>query len=213
MIKAIIFDADGVVINTSPIYSKADQIFLTSHGISANQKEIDLLLTGLSLENGVKVLQNKFGLKGSHADLLKQRMNIIKNLYVKIDFIPGFLNFFDRLKLLGLKTAIATSSHVDFFAIAEQQLSLDKLFEGHIYFLKDVNHVSKPLPDIFLYAAKMLITLPEHCLVIEDAVNGIKAAKSAGMKCAALTTTHGKEMLTEADQIVDSFEEIKLEQF
>ena len=76
-----------------------------------------------------------------------------------------------------------------------------------------MNYVSKPEPDIFLHAAKMLGENPANCLIVEDAPAGVAAAKRAGMSCVALSTTHGREHLLDADQIVDSFSEINLSNF
>ena len=120
--KAVIFDADGVVIDTQSIYSKADSAFLNNHNVNAGSQEFEHLLTGVSLENGTN-------------------------------------------------------------------------------------------PDIYLHAAKQLGTEPVECLVVEDAPNGILAAKSAGMKCIALATTHDAALLKGADQIVKSYAEINLDKF
>lgn len=209
MIKAIIFDADGVVIDTQAIYSKADQLFLKNHNVNAKPSEFEHLLTGVSLDNGTKILQKLFGIEGDPAVLLQERINKIKAFYTEIKFVPGFLDFFNKIKST-YKTAIATSSNFELFSIADAELGLHKLFDNHIYFLKDVNNVSKPAPDIYLYAAKQLETEPSECLVIEDAPNGIKAAKNAGMECVGLATTHDPKLLMEADTIIESFEELNL---
>jgi beta-phosphoglucomutase-like phosphatase (HAD superfamily) len=72
-----------------------------------------------------------------------------------------------------------------------------------------VGHRSKPNPDIFLHAASRLDAKPENCLVIEDAPHGVEAAKRAGMKCIALTTTYDRQILCNADLVVDSFAQIE----
>lgn len=66
----------------------------------------------------------------------------------------------------------------------------------------------KPFPDIFLKAAERMKCLPQECIVVEDAPNRIQAAKAAGMKCVAITTTHKRSELDGADKIIDSFEEL-----
>jgi len=210
--KAVIFDADGVVIDTQSIYLKADSAFLNNHNVNANSQEFEHLLTGVSLENGTKILQDLFKIQGNPGALLQERINTIKTFYKKISFVPGFLNFFADIKAL-YKTAVATSSNTELFTIAEKELNLHKLFDGHIYFLKDVGNISKPAPDIYLHAAKQLGTEPVECLVIEDAPNGILAAKNAGMKCVALATTHDAALLKGADKIVKSYAEINLDKF
>jgi beta-phosphoglucomutase len=210
MIKAVIFDADGVVIDTHEIYLLADQIFLKNHARDTNPENFDHLLNGVSLEDGTKILQNLFGIQGNSNDLLLERIEIIKTLYKKVNFIPGFLGFFNKIKP-GYKVAIATSSNTEFFSIADNELGLHKLFDDHIYFLKDANDISKPAPDIYLFAARQLNTNPSECLVVEDAPSGIQSGKKAGMKVVGLSSSHNREILKEADQIVDSFDQINLE--
>lgn len=212
MIEAIIFDADGVVINTEPLYDKGDREFFKFLSIQDDVKKYRHLTTGKSLEDGTAIMQKKFNIPGSLADIIRTRMSFIKKYYHGVTFVPGFLDFFTGINQ-HYKTAIATSSNPKLFSIAETELKLAKLFSGHIYFLKDAGNISKPAPDIFLYTAKMLSIEPKNCLVIEDAVNGVKAAKNAGMKCIALATTHDKQMLKEADQIVNNFSEIDLGKF
>ena len=136
----------------------------------------------------------------------------MKKLYEQIELMPGFLDFFAKIKP-KYKAAVATSSNIDLFNILDKKFSITQLFENHVYFLKDVNNVSKPEPDIFLYAAKMLATAPSESLVIEDAPLGIEAAKKAGMRSVGLTSSYPRETLAQATQIVDKFEEINLEQF
>jgi beta-phosphoglucomutase-like phosphatase (HAD superfamily) len=69
---------------------------------------------------------------------------------------------------------------------------------------------SKPSPQIYLSAAKKLEVLPDDCVVIEDSPLGIKAAKNAGMRCLAITNTHPKQNLEEADKVIDSLENVDL---
>lgn len=212
MIKSIIFDADGVIIDNESLWDLGQTEFLSRRGFVYDRAKTKHLLTGRSLSEGAKIMQEQYGCPGNPETLGQERLEIMKTLYPNINFMPGFLEFFAKVKDT-YKTAIATSSNLDLFKMADAKLGLSKLFNNHIYFLKDVNNVSKPEPDIFLFAAKMLNTPPSECLVIEDAPNGVLAAKKAGMKCLAHSATHGKEHLTGADVIVDNFEQIDLSQF
>jgi len=209
MIKAIIFDADGIVIDTEPLYAKGDRDFFTSLGVIHNTDDYRHYLTGKSLQDGTAKLQEMYGFPGTPAELYEKRLACVKKYYKDVQFVPGFQKFFTVIKD-KYKTAVATASNVDLFAIADSGLHLTEMFNGHVYYLKDVGNLSKPAPDIFLHAAKMLGVKPEECVVLEDAVNGVQAAKSAGMRCIALTTTHSRSMLNKADLIVDSYKEINL---
>jgi len=97
--------------------------------------------------------------------------------------------------------------------IADQRLRLSELFNGNVFSVAEIGYVSKPNPDIFLYAARKLNSQPEHCLVIEDSPHGIEAAKRAGMRCIALTTTYTRDKLAQADLVVDSYSQIDLGRF
>jgi beta-phosphoglucomutase len=212
MIKAIIFDADGVILDSENLWDTGQVEFLARYGKVYDRAKTKHLLTGRSLSEGSKIMMQQYDFTGNPEALGEERYEIMIKFYDHIAYMPGFLDFYNKLKG-SYKTAVATSSNLKLFGIANEKLKLSELFGSHIYFLKDVNNVSKPEPDIFLYAAKMLKTDPKECLVIEDAPNGVMAAKRAGMNCIALSTTHGRDHLAEANNIVDSFDEIDLSKF
>jgi len=84
-------------------------------------------------------------------------------------------------------------------------------FNEHIYTINTVNLQYKPNPDIYLHAAKMLGVEPRHCIAIEDSSSGIKAAKAAGMYCIGINTGKNRDILKQADEIVECFSEIDLD--
>lgn len=212
MIKAIIFDADGVIFDNEDLWDKGQTVFLARRGKIYDRALTKHRLTGRSLPEGVKVMQQQYGFTGDPEVLGRERLDIMKELYDQVQLMPGFLEFYASIKN-SYKTAVATSSNPLLFEILDKKFGVTKLFSSHVYFLKDVNNVSKPEPDIFLYAAKMLGTDPEEALVIEDAPLGVEAAKSAGMKCVGLMSSYPKETLIKADQIVAKFSEINLSKF
>jgi len=209
-IKAILFDLEGTVIDTEPIWSETDVEFLGGHGLTYNEVDIKPRVMGKNLREVISLYQRDYGLKGDPAELVAERRAIFKRLLEReIAFIPGFQEFFAHVRP-HYQTAIATSMERGYIATVDQTLFLNKLFDGHIYSIEDIGFVSKPNPDIFLYAARELNVAPEHCLVIEDAPNGVEAAHRAGMRVVALTTSTTREHLTSADQVVDRYAEIKL---
>jgi len=96
----------------------------------------------------------------------------------------------------------------DIFAVADRRLGISQLFEGRVYFPSHVGGRAKPEPDLFLYAAAQLATLPERCAVIEDSPRGIEAGRRAGMRVIGLATTHPRELIANADVVVSSFAEM-----
>lgn len=210
MIDTIIFDLEGIVVDTESLWDKNAEIFLKRRGFRYEREKFKHLITGTSLEEGVEIMKKIYGFNGDKHQLALERIEIVKGLFRKeINFIPGFEDFFDKVKNI-YKVCIATALRKELLEIIDKKLGIFKLFNNHVYSISDVKGVGKPNPDIFLYAAKRLNSKPQDCFVIEDAPNGIEAAKRAGMKCIALTTIYKQDKLNKADFIVNSFNKIDL---
>lgn len=208
MIKAIIFDADGVIIDSEGIWDQEHKIFLGKRGINYNRSKLKPLLTGLSIIDWVKLMKKLYKIEEDTPSLVNERMECIKNLFTNdINFIPGFMNFYNNVRM-NFKTCVATSMNKDLLNYIDKKLKLYELFNNKIFSIDDIGGKSKPDPAIFLYSAKQLGVKPNECIVIEDAPKGIEGAKSAGMQCIAITTTYPKEKLAKADKVVSSFAEI-----
>jgi len=126
-----------------------------------------------------------------------------------IQVVPYAIKFLKQLKAENLKIALATSSRQEKMNFVLQLTNLTSYFD--IIVTGDLVQKSKPAPDIFLKAAEKLQLKPEDCLVVEDAANGVKAAKNAGMKCVAITTTHTEDLLQQADLVINSYEDLDLQ--
>lgn len=214
MIEAVIFDNEGVIIDTEGLWDRGQQEFLEKRGFIYHREQIKPLLTGRSVLEGARILKERFKLPEKVEALANERIEIIKDVIRReVDFIPGFLAFHQFLRNRNIKMAIATSMHEDLLEIAKDKLALHTLFQKHIYSLVHVNFVSKPNPDIFLHAAKQLEVAPKNCVVIEDAPHGIRAAQRAKMKCIAIATTYSIDRLKKCNpnQIIKQFSEINLD--
>jgi len=210
MIDTIIFDGEGVVVDTERIWDVGQQEFLKRRGFVYDRERIKPLLTGRSLVEGVVVLKREYGFEGDPEVLARERMEIVRELFEsQVTFIDGFLKFFERIRL-RYKTCIATAIDAALLQIVERRLGLSQLFANRIFTLADVDFRSKPDPALFLHAANALGSLPAACLVIEDSPLGVEAAKHGGMMCIGLATTYEPEALREADQVVASYSEIDL---
>jgi len=210
MIDTIIFDADGVVVDTEKIWDRGQEEFLRRRGFVYDRERIKPLLTGTSLAEGVKVMKREYGFQGNAEKLARERMEIVKDLFKReVKFIPGFQEFFKGVRG-KYKTCVATSMAEELLEIIDRRLGLSKLFDDRIFSLVDVGYRSKPNSALFLYAARQLNSKVENCVVIEDAPHGVEAARRAKMKCIALTTTYGPEELSRADLVVNSYYEINL---
>jgi beta-phosphoglucomutase len=208
MITTIIFDAEGVVFDSEPVWDRAQREFLWRREIRYDREKLKPLLTGRSLLEGVRVMQELYGFPGEPEVLVQERLAIVKEfLGVSVNFVEGFLDFYEHVRK-KCKSCIATAMDRSLFQIVENTLDLQNFFHKNIFFINDVGGKGKPQPDIFLYAAKQMMSTVEECIVIEDAPLGIEAARRAGMKCIALTTTYEKARLSHADVVVESFAQI-----
>lgn len=213
MIDTIIFDAEGVVVDTEPLWDKSQEIFLERRGLTYDKKKLKPLMAGKSLVDGVVVMKQFYDLPGDKNDLAEERLTITRDLFAsESQFIDGFLEFFEAVKHQRFKYCIATSMEKSLMLLINDNLKLTEMFHGKIFFISDVDNRSKPDPAIFVYAGGKLESEPETCVVIEDSVNGVVGAKKAKMYCIGLTTTFSREQLFRAmaDRVVDSFADIPL---
>lgn len=209
----VIFDMDGVVIDSAMLWNNSTTQLLASHGIEYNFAEVRPKVAGTSLKDSTEIIREHYKLAIAPEDFLNQRKSFIeKEFENNMEFIPGFLNFHQQLLGLGIKTGIATSAYDDLVNFAIRKLGLMEIFSGHLYKASDVGDRSKPDPAVYLHAAQMLQSPPEQCMVVEDAPKGIDAAHNAGMKCIGITTTFPRELITHADWVVDRYEEVQLPQ-
>ena len=166
-------------------------------------------MLGMKSQDVIKKIMN---LDGEEVDkaLAKKMQHFEKVMDVNgIAPIPYAEDLLKKIHALPVKLALATSSRKMKMRLVMTKLNFLQYFDETV--TGEEVHNSKPHPDIFLLAAKKLNLAPEDCIVIEDAASGVTAAKSAGMKCIAITTTHDKQQLQHADIVIDTFEEIDFE--
>lgn len=208
MIETIIFDAEGVVIDTEPMWDKAQEEFLRRRGVAYDRAKLKHLLSGCDALKAIEITKAECGISGDTRLLSEERMELVRRqLEERVEFIAGFMEFFQRVRP-AFKTGVATAMAAELLEIADRRLHLSELFGGNIFALTVLGLRSKPHPDIFLHAASQLGSKPENCLVIEDAPHGVEAARRAGMRCIAITTTYDREKLRGAERVVNSFAEI-----
>lgn len=210
--KAIIFDMDGTIVDTNEIWDIATQKLLIAHGVDYTpniHKTVRSMLAGGAggLRHGCALLKQMFDLSATVEQLTAEKKTHAHDLYAGgVKFIAGFPEF--HAKIAHLPNAIATNADDHTITLTHKALQLDKYFGDHIYGISQVNHVGKPLPDIYLHAAQKLGQSPVDCIVIEDSATGIKAAKAAGMYCIGINTHNNRDALSLADIVVDSYAEI-----
>jgi beta-phosphoglucomutase len=208
VIQGILFDAEGVVLDTEPAWDAAQEQFLARRGILYERSKLKPLLSGRTLAEGASIMQRMYGFQGDVASHVEERRALMRDLVSgRTGFIKGFEPFFSAVKH-RYAVALATAMDVELFDLVDQRLNITALFGGHVTTLRDVHFKSKPNPDLFLCAARSLNLAPDLLAVIEDAPLGIQAAINAGMFAIAITTTYETTLLSNAHLICSSFEEI-----
>lgn len=211
MLKAVIFDLDGVVTDSAKYHYLAWKELADELGIDFDEQYNEKLKGVSRMESLELILENK-NLQNSYTPEEKMAMAEKKNdNYVKLiqqitpdDILPGIKEFIEQLKQEDIKTAIASVSKNAFFII--DRLQMNDSFD-HIVDAAKVTK-AKPFPDLFLAAAKAVGAEPEECIGIEDAKAGIEAIKRANMKAVGVGTA---EQMAEADLILSSTKELDLE--
>lgn len=208
MIKAFIFDMDGTVIDSTEADFKAWEQLLSEEGIVLSYTDFLSILGATGKEILTSYLPQCID---------KEQMLLRREVYFKkfiedkgIKFIDGVEKFLKEVKEKNIKTALATGagkSKIDFIF---KRLGVQKYFD--IVLTAADTSQGKPAPEIFLKAAEKLGVQPSEAIVVEDARNGVVASVKAGMRCIAITSTHPKESLTGADTIVDSYDQLNIDQ-
>src|SRR3989337_4459148 len=206
MIKAVIFDMDGVMIDSEPLWEKAERILLARRGIDYNPTYRDKIV-GLNQKDSGKLLKETFNLPETIEELLAERIEILLPLYEKeLELVPGLITILKEVKESGFLLALASSSPYKVINFVLGKFSLNEFFS--VVVSGESVEFGKPAPDIYLFTARKLGACPEQgrriepseCAVIEDSINGVKSAKGVGMFCIAIPD----KRLSQGDfQIID----------
>jgi HAD superfamily hydrolase (TIGR01509 family) len=207
-LEAVLFDMDGVIIDSEPLWSEAEKQLLARRklGYSPELKEV---LMGRGSRESVGHLIEFYNLSESVDDVIAERNQLIAKLFREfLQPIPPALDLIRSLRDAGIKTALASSSPKHLIELVMDKLRIAHLFDLILSGEQVVR--GKPAPDIYLRAARELGVVPNHCVVVEDAPSGVAAAKSAGMRCLAISTSVGESALAAADWVVGGLAGIDL---
>ena len=212
MIKTVIFDMDGVIINSEPLHQKAYQMMFNEFNLNVSD-ELYSSFTGMATYPICEKLCAVFSLNYSSKLLVESKRKYFKSLFEnghEIRLIDGVLDLIKHYKQNGITLILASSASMDNINMIFKKFGLDQYFKAKISGA-DLK-ASKPHPEIFEKAAKLSGKLKKECLVIEDATNGIIAAKSAGIFCVAFDGGLSKNQnYSKADLVINEFETIYLE--
>lgn len=205
---ALIFDLDGVIIDTEPLHARAKQLAFERHGLQV-PKPLYRQFRGRSDQDMAEYVVANFGRSGlSSAEVLALKHELFSTLHHEIGLVEGALEFIRQARQHFPKLALTTSATRRNQLFAFEKFGLQPYFDV-VVTAEDITY-TKPLPQPYLKTVEQLGLASDQCLVIEDSVNGILSAKAAGCFVAAITTSFSRDELTGApyDYIVDSFSEL-----
>ncbi len=207
--EAVIFDMDGVIIDSELLHVKLERELLEEFGgkISAVEHEAFIGTTDYYMWSTLKA---KFDLAPSVDELIKiKKERFIQNIH-EIKLVDNFYKFMLMLYNENYALALASSNNRINVDLIMDKFDLDQYIKVSISGEEIVK--SKPDPEILLKVAQKLAVKPHHCLVIEDAAVGVSAAKSAGMQCIGFKNPNsGRQDLSKADLVVGSFNALNLD--
>lgn len=209
MLKAVLFDMDGVIVDTEPLHHKAYFGMFETLNIEVTESHYQSF-TGQSTINVCKSVCNHFKLTNNPEDLVQVKRDIFKDLFKNdpnLQLLDGVLNLIKEYHENGLTLVLASSASMGTINSVFTRFDLDKYFVAKLSGA-DLK-VSKPHPEIFLNAAKISGYDKKHCLVIEDSTNGIKAANAAEIFCVGYNSIHSKNQdYSKANIVINHFNEI-----
>lgn len=207
--KAVIFDMDGVIIDSEPFWQRAEFEIFSSLGVALEEEFTNLTKTMTTVEV-TKFWYEKFPWQNKTLDEVEEMvitrvMELIEQVGGEIKGIESFIK---KLKSNGFKIGLATNSPYKIIPVVLEKVGIAQYFD--IIFSAEFVELGKPDPAIYLMTSKKLGINPENCIVIEDSYSGMLAAKKAGMKVVAFTNGNQDVNLSLADYKMDCFLEHQL---
>lgn len=209
-VKAVIFDMDGVLVDSEPFHVQTEKRMFRKIGIDISDEEHAGYM-GTATDVMWKQITAKRNLSLDIAEItaltIQEGLPYFNSLE-KINPMPGLVDLLEKLKVKKIPLAVASSSDTETMRVILEKSGLRKYFH-HTVSSSEVGK-SKPEPDVFLHAAKLLGVAPVNCVVFEDSKNGIKAAKAAGMFCIAYSGANsGEQDSSLADMQIDDYDELR----
>ena len=211
MIRGIVFDMDGVIIDSHPIHRRAWKTFLQTVGRQVTDDELDFILDGHKREDILRyflgeLTPQQIAEHGAHKD------EMLRLLAEDMQPLPGVVKFLDSLCQVGIRIGLATSAGTRRAHGTLKDLGLSHYFDAIV--TGDEVAAGKPDPAVYLLVAQRLNQAPKNLLAVEDAVSGVKAARAAGMRCLGIASAERAEPLRAAgaDPVVPDFQSLSLEQ-
>lgn len=185
MLSAVIFDMDGLLIDSEPIWREAEKEIFAEVGIILTD-EMCFTTVGLRIDEVVNHWHSKFPWKNPSQEIIKEKViaKVIVLILAKGEILPGVMSTIEYFHSKNYPLAIASASSMRIIEAVIEKLKIKKYFT--IIHSAEFEEYGKPHPAVFISTAKKLNVLPQNCLVFEDSLNGVIAAKAARMKVIAV---------------------------
>jgi HAD superfamily hydrolase (TIGR01509 family) len=205
----VIFDMDGVIVDSNPYHKIALKEFCSRHGYELTDEQLLKRIYGRTNREWITDLFGKLP-EDQLLEYTEEKEQLYRKLFNDdIKPVKGLIKFLDHLDENKILRAIGTSaprSNVDFTLTKTNTVKYFPTILNDTF----VTH-SKPHPEIYLKSAAALGLPNDQCIVIEDSLSGVESGKRAGSKVVGITTTHNKEELSHCDLVIDDFEELTIE--
>lgn len=209
-IQAVLFDMDGVLVDSIPLHIKSWNYVLEKNGLPLLDQSAYRMALGRTNAQMLAAFLDRYEKKLPPAaveDIILAKEHLFRELVADaVEPIPGVVRWLDFFKTRGIRCAVASSGDMANITLILQALKIADYFAAIV----SGAHLpeSKPNPTIFLLAAASLGVAPEKCLVFEDAVAGIQAAKAANMTCFAVATSLSVDQLRSADLLFEDLDQV-----
>ncbi len=209
MIKAVLFDMDGVIVDSEPLHRKAYFRMFDEVGIGVSESMYNSF-TGQATLPICRVLCEEFHLGRPAEELVEIKRRHFKDIFqndMDFELIDGVLALIQDYHRNGLTLVLASSASME---------NINRIFDRfdlNQYFVAKISgadlKASKPHPEIFIKAAELAGEKPEHCMVIEDSTNGIRAANAADIYCVGYKSANSRNQdYSRANKVISDFQEI-----
>ncbi|MBI4894547.1 MAG: HAD family phosphatase [Candidatus Aenigmarchaeota archaeon] len=211
-VDAVIFDCEGVVLDTEDLWDRGYEELFRRRGMEFDRARLKHVIGGMSLYDIAGMLVPMYGWPESQREIESEILEIMKVIFERdLKFIDGFMEFYEEQVVgKGRKSAVATAMYDQLMEIADRKTGIRRLFKGHVYTIAEVGNKGKPDPAIFNYAAEKIGADKERSVGFEDSPHGIEALNRAGIFSIGIATTYGRDKLKAAKAVFGSYDEVNL---
>lgn len=200
MTDLVIFDCDGVLVDSERPANRLLTRYLNDHGVAIDVEETEATFVGLSLTTCAEVVLERYGVRMPDSFVDDIRTGTAEVLAREVQAIPGVRNAVERI---AIPTCVASSGEVSKMTLTLGTTGIIDLFAGRLYSATMVKR-GKPAPDLFLHAAHEMKVHPDACVVVEDSPFGLQAARAAGMRALGFTGGSHRDHHRDRQMLLDA---------